>query len=534
MRLINSETLQLKDVVGQVPPYAILSHTWGPDELSYQSYRDPEERQAHAGYPKVRLLCEQARRDGLGYVWIDTCCIDKSSSAELSEAINSMFRWYGESATCYAYIEDFDLSDDDVGIKMTAKLRACRWFSRGWTLQELIAPKQVHFFGAGWQAIGERSAMKTALAAITGIDEDVLGENPTDIKLISVAKKMSWAAGRETTRVEDIAYCLLGLFDVHMPMLYGEGAKAFVRLQEEILRESEDHSIFCWRAARDRGPAPYRGILADSPDEFRGSQKVVPFPSLRAAGSSLITTTSRGVSLTSTVFWDAAREDRIVAQVGLNCRWGDDFDSVIGIALVSHGGTDQYFRTSPTELMSLPSYGRQETIYVAKSVHLRQVTPIPKLNRQSAIYFSLLPRGSEAKAVYPDGAKYDKQLRLLELGPWVADGKAGLVLECPGVPGRILVLFWVTRDPETRLYTYAFDVKTALPEMAHAWFLAARKPREPGSEHTILHGRQQLVVRGRPGKVQGFDLFCVEVRVEEARLAPSWRARSVYSASRIL
>ncbi|OIW27820.1 hypothetical protein CONLIGDRAFT_551906, partial [Coniochaeta ligniaria NRRL 30616] len=177
-----------------------------------------------------------AFRDGLAYVWIDTICIDKSSSAELSEAINSMFKWYRNAAICYAYLSDVP----------QVRLEYSRWFTRGWTLQEMIAPQELRFYDANWDALGTKSDLLDRLCDITGVDTTALrGGN---LRFFSVARKMSWASRRQTTREEDIAYCLLGIFDISMPLLYGEGSKAFIRLQEQIIKEYDDESLFAWRS----------------------------------------------------------------------------------------------------------------------------------------------------------------------------------------------------------------------------------------------------------------------------------------------
>ncbi|KAK0655719.1 hypothetical protein B0T16DRAFT_424448 [Cercophora newfieldiana] len=198
MRLINTATLQFEEFIRQnIPEYAILSHTWEEEEVSFADI--------------ILKTCEIAQSEGHGYAWVDTCCIDKSSSAELTEAINSMFKWYQNAKVCYAFLSDFPASADS-----NEALEICRWFTRGWTLQELIAPRDVTFFRQDWTK---------------------------PLRSIAVAQKMSWAAFRETTRVEDMAYSLLGIFDVNMPMLYGEGEKAFRRLQEEIIRSTSDLSI---------------------------------------------------------------------------------------------------------------------------------------------------------------------------------------------------------------------------------------------------------------------------------------------------
>jgi hypothetical protein len=175
---------------------------------------------------------------------VDTCCIDKTSSAELSEAINSMYTWYKNAIVCYAYLSDARMFNCRTMWATEEEFKKCRWFTRGWTLQELIAPPSVRFFSQDWIFIGEKFHLSGILSNITGIDiATLIGGNVTDV---SVAKRMSWASKRVTTRVEDIAYCLLGIFEVSLPLLYGEGKRAFTRLQEEIMKSSDDQSLFAW------------------------------------------------------------------------------------------------------------------------------------------------------------------------------------------------------------------------------------------------------------------------------------------------
>ena len=185
--------------------------------------------QKKAGYEKIRHASMQAISDGYQYVWIDTCCIDKSSSAELSEAINSMFTWYQQASVCYAYVDDVQLHDFDKS----------RWFTRGWTLQELLAPSNVIFFVAGWTRLGTKFSLAAQITKITGIDSEILHDQRL-LRKRSVAQLMSWASRKETTRPEDTAYCLLGIFGVNMPLLYGEGENAFIRLQEELVKFADD------------------------------------------------------------------------------------------------------------------------------------------------------------------------------------------------------------------------------------------------------------------------------------------------------
>ncbi|OCK73007.1 HET-domain-containing protein, partial [Lepidopterella palustris CBS 459.81] len=228
-----------KDLVVNIPPYAILSHTWGEDgeEVTFTDLVDNTGKNK-AGYAKIKFCGEQAAIDGLQYFWVDTCCIDKSSSAELTEAINSMFRWYHEAAKCYVYLSDVSIYDYDKTDHFSqSAFRKSRWFTRGWTLQELIAPTSVEFFSLEGKRLGDKRSMEKQIHEITEVDVQALRGGP--LSDFSVADRMLWAAKRETTREEDKAYCLLGIFNIHMPLIYGEGKNAFIRLNNEINNSSK-------------------------------------------------------------------------------------------------------------------------------------------------------------------------------------------------------------------------------------------------------------------------------------------------------
>ena len=269
-----TEVVEFRD--DEATEYVTLSHRWvNPTEVDYEEMvnlakMDTQERdeiRGRLGYKKILETCHQANKDGYEWVWIDTCCIDKRSSAELSEAVNSMYRWYANSRVCYAYFHDvpgsFPLWQD---AKKYPKSNGWpEWFSRGWTLQEMIAPSNVQFFNEHWQAIGNKKMRASTLARITGVPEHILMQGLFENRPC-VAQIISWAAKRTTTRVEDRAYSLMGLLDVNMPMLYGEGKKAFHRLQLEIIRSSNDQSIFAWGHS---SPDVRTGsTLADDPNFF--------------------------------------------------------------------------------------------------------------------------------------------------------------------------------------------------------------------------------------------------------------------------
>ncbi|KAF2785655.1 beta transducin-like protein HET-D2Y, partial [Melanomma pulvis-pyrius CBS 109.77] len=230
-----------KDLRGNtIPPYAILSHTWEEgQEVTFQDILDGT-GQSKTGYDKIRFCGQQAEHDGLQYFWVDTCCIDKSNRAELQEAINSMFRWYQDAANCYVYLSDVSTLKrrvDNGFFECTWEhaFRESRWFTRGWTLQELLAPSSVEFFSRERKRLGNKQSLRQQLRTITGICDAALEGAP--LSQFSDKERFSWIHCRQTKVEEDKAYSLLGIFDVEMPLRYGEGsANAFKRLEEEIDR----------------------------------------------------------------------------------------------------------------------------------------------------------------------------------------------------------------------------------------------------------------------------------------------------------
>jgi hypothetical protein len=239
-----------KDFVGDdgIPPYAILSHTWKEgQEVTFKDLMDGT-GESKAGYDKIRFCGQQAKRDGLQYFWVDTCCIDKSNSVELQEAINSMFRWYQKAAKCYVYLSDVSTakrkaSDHFSGFTWEPAFRESRWFTRGWTLQELLAPGSVEFFSREGKQLGDKRTLEQQIHEITGIAVPAL--YGTFLSQFSVTERFKWAEKRQTTREEDWAYSLLGIFNVYMPLIYGEGGdNASTRLRDEIDKPSKGtHTI---------------------------------------------------------------------------------------------------------------------------------------------------------------------------------------------------------------------------------------------------------------------------------------------------
>ncbi|GAB1309854.1 Heterokaryon incompatibility domain-containing protein [Madurella fahalii] len=449
MRLLNVATQQVEEFFGTtIPPFAILSHTWGPEEVTlpemeiitrhrktqqkpkqesvthvvprsidksdtmrlmllstmlmafrgqqsrfdrspalpalttpgYEYESDDDDRSRHsmvtsisrppsshplerkAGYSKITYACSQAAKDGYRYVWIDTCCIDKRSSAEVSEAINSMWSWYQRAAVCYAYLEDVHFDDYTQGYRTWKDdFSNSRWFTRGWTLQELLAPRKVVFYAKGWRILGTKSSLVKTVEKITGIDELTLLE-PRLVHGASVARRMSWAAKRTTTRTEDVAYSLLGIFNINMPIIYGESENAFLRLQEEIIKRSDDQSIFAWGALGHEDAAHQHhhhidpddfdydaitgstGILAQSPKDFAGMEHVVvAAPATQDASD--YTMTNKGLHIKLNLVRVHATTTQIYYLGVLNCHTEDDPSSRLGVLLTETATPNVLLRT---------------------------------------------------------------------------------------------------------------------------------------------------------------------------------------------
>ena len=221
---------------GDIPKYAILSHRWGLEEVTLADLKNGNGKKM-AGYGKIQFCEEQAKRDGLQYFWVDTCCIDKANSTELAEAINSMFRWYQDATKCYVYLPDVSRHRTDSADRSNgaweSTFRESEWFRRGWTLQELIAPASVDFFSKQGELLGNKASLERHICEIIRIPVKALRGSP--LSDFSITERMSWAASRETYRQEDKAYSLFGIFGVFLPIIYGEGQEnALRRLQKEV------------------------------------------------------------------------------------------------------------------------------------------------------------------------------------------------------------------------------------------------------------------------------------------------------------
>jgi hypothetical protein len=304
MRLLHTATLQLHEgehTKFREDGYAVLSHRWGPNEITLHQFESHAEQlksdtgESSPQLDKIRGACETAHSKDIRWLWIDSCCIDKRDLVETTEAINSMYKWYHNSALCIVYLHD--VKKDDSGARGIADAQIFKrlgqdgpseWWSRGWTLQELLAPLELEFYDKDWAYMGTRTELKSPIRNITGIDERYLtGE--VDFRTACIAQKMSWIAGRITTREEDIAYCMVGIFGVALTPIYGEGLRAFTRLQEALLSSNcMDESLFAWKMpAPNVGRRYHRtgaswnadewGLLAPSPEWFAGSGNIKTF-----------------------------------------------------------------------------------------------------------------------------------------------------------------------------------------------------------------------------------------------------------------
>jgi hypothetical protein len=326
------------------PPYAILSHRWGNDyvEVTFKDIVENTGRDKR-GYAKIRACGEQAKRDGHQLFWVDTCCIDKSSSAELSESINSMWRWYRNSQVCYAYLEDVPANGD--AAEKDATLTASRWFTRGWTLQELLAPSKLVLYDSAWEVIGTKDELADEISKITNINRHYIAQKTSLLEYASVAERMSWASTRQTKRLEDVAYCLLGIFDINMPLLYGEGAKAFQRLQEEIVKRSDDQSILAWSSSSSE--TNHSKLFAHSPADFAACGDIVR--SIQAGPMKPYAITNKGLQVELPIV--RGSDDQSCAV--LNCRHRNDTFTNLALPLDKGGHGPQYQRQSG-ELQVVP------------------------------------------------------------------------------------------------------------------------------------------------------------------------------------
>ncbi|KAE8374683.1 heterokaryon incompatibility protein-domain-containing protein [Aspergillus bertholletiae] len=377
MRLLNAKTLKLeKFSSGKIPPYVILSHTWEMPEIEMGDMENAEVKQMK-GWGKIQATCDQAIRDGHQYVWIDTCCIDKTNTEELRKALRSMFSWYMNAVVCYVYLSDVP-GNCDVNRK-GSEFENSRWFTRGWTLQELLAPAKVTFFSQDWVEIGTKHKLATTLSRITWIDKEVLMKSKR-LESTSVAKRMSWAARRETTQPEDMAYCLMGIFSAYIYTDYGEGGKeAFIRLQKKIIECCDDRSIFAWCDSKDSSDTSH-DLLATSPAQFASSRNIVPYDPWERRTDFLMT--NRGICIDLPLVAVDKVADTYIAS--LDCfvePEGDPHLGYVSIIIKRVSSVNcQYVRTRINNVRYVDVRGASKLIYIgndAASLHSQRRFPMP-------------------------------------------------------------------------------------------------------------------------------------------------------------
>ncbi|KAI3556019.1 HET domain-containing protein [Colletotrichum abscissum] len=294
MKLLNCSTLRIEEmhwarkqeleVKGISTAYAILSHKWesDEDEVTFEDMASADIKSKKLlGWSKIEKTCTEALKIGIGYAWIDTCCIDKRNLTELTEAIKSMFRWYAEAEICFAYLSD-----------------------------ELIAPGKMEFYDKNWNAIGSRFNLSRQIQMRTSVNAEILRHNSSTHESIQdllagipVGRRMSWAADRKAKKEKDRAYSLLGIFGVSMPLRYGEGNRAFIRLQEEIIKETNDMSLFAWCDSTVTcidDLEEFRGILTTTPDHFRDCCNLTSLSDPRRGPE--FSMTNKGLRLESKLF----------------------------------------------------------------------------------------------------------------------------------------------------------------------------------------------------------------------------------------
>lgn len=268
MRFLNTETFKLHDSTEPPPSYSVFFHAHGSDDIGFEDFGNPEMLPRKAGFHRLWQACSQARNHGSKWLWSDAVCIDRGSTAALTDAFNSLARIYQECIFSLIYLEDLTPGDCNDG-GLAKRLANCAWLRNVWVLPQLIFPKHSFIYDSDWTEIGTKASLAPQLSLVTSIEQSVLVD-PAALGEFSIAKRISWASELDASRPEDRAFALLGILGVHMPIIYGEGHMAFTRLQEEILRDTTDYSLFAWRP---EVPQEYRGLLAYSPAEFQHFHK---------------------------------------------------------------------------------------------------------------------------------------------------------------------------------------------------------------------------------------------------------------------
>lgn len=433
-----------------------------------------------------------------------------------------MFRWYSGATTYYAYIEDFSVAKSEPGASGDfPMLKDCQWFSRGWTLQELLAPRHVFFYDVEWVKLGQKDEMHEVLQEITSIPGGILRKEK-GLDTVSVAVRMSWAARRQTSREDHEAYCLMGIFNVTMPMVYGEGRKAFLRLQDEIMKLTNDGSLFAWCAdANSAASAPYRGLFASYPKEFVNCVDIAPFgvDSPDAAATTMI---GNGRFSFNRTMYNLSGDDRRVV-LGLKCYRGN-LASLLGIEAVCIGA-DRYLRSSPSQLVTMVTFGRFQNINIDRHALKMHVGSVTDPYRHDGIEWSRLPAGVRLKAVHSsktslptrnfislvDSVRCKTAFELGVSKHATGDGQPHIG---SGKDSTVLLLCWV--NPQSTpaslgSYNYYFNVVWCLEGDGPSAFRTAKRPTQQHETRDVLIGWSKLKVVGRRKVQDGHATFHLEV-----------------------
>lgn len=417
-----------------IPEYAVLSHTWDavtklPSPAAIQWAVDVQSKKCLALLPKIIEAGRLALEQDIHYLWIDWLCIDSSSSASLERAVNGALFLLQHCALCIVHLDDLDIGHQ--GSFEEEGLAKCRYWTRSWTLQELIIPKKVQFYDASWKFCGEKhdADVSSLVSTVTGIPVPVLVD-PDALWDTALAVRMSWAARRTCRREEDIAYSLLAIAGVTLQVRYGEGSQAtFLRFQEEVLRNTQDTSLLAWRSSVGNLP---RGLLAQSPSEFQHFQGTPAKVSRPWEFDGAMCFNSRGIQIQSNV---QTQEDTLMTlDIGR-----DASGKRMGIYLASCNGV--YVRVFSERDTVLSTRVHKKIFYTARHLHPRASL---KLNH---VFTNLkLPHYSDAAGSDPTAESYAQAIsyilptRCINKGDFENQETTLLSLEKPGTKRNSLGL----------------------------------------------------------------------------------------------
>lgn len=352
MRLLHARTRELKDFCAEdTPDYAILSHTWGDNEVTASDISDGLYSGKEVYWRKINCACKQALEDHLEWLWVDTCCLRRDDAIELDTAIHSMFEWYRDASVCYVYLPDVPSrpEESDVGYgedtedpeAPDSSFRRSRWFSRGWTLLELLAPRELRYYSSSWGFLGSSKTLSTLTRQVAA-----MAQTPETLELLlessSVSQVMSWASGRQTSTPEDLPYCLSGIFGARIPISYGEGAdQAFLKLQRWLIENRNDQSVLAWgyngsERSDDKDMAALSSVLARTPADFSGCGSISPCKAWKEKEPPFVGFTSEGMRMRLplvTLTTDVSTAPQSTVYAILNCCIDQDPSRLLAIPL---------------------------------------------------------------------------------------------------------------------------------------------------------------------------------------------------------